>query len=88
MAYKKRIRRIAPPLDAPLQSKYLLVRLAPDKVGAFRFLLEAYSHLAYFSVLNKYEALLKITLSPHREAATLRALEEISESIEIEILPF
>ncbi len=54
----------------------------------FRFLLEAYGHVAYFSVLNKYDALLKIIFSPHREQATHNALAEISQSLTLEILPW
>ncbi len=85
---KKRRRKMGPPLEPALYSQYLLVRLAPDQVGMFRFLLEAYEHLAYFSVMNKQEALLKIVFSPHREYATHKALEEIAQSMPIQILPW
>ncbi len=88
MASKIRKRRIGPPLDAAEHSKFLLVKIAPDLVGMFRFLLEAYGHVAYFSVINKYDALLKIVFSPHRERAAHAALQEISQSLDITILPF
>ncbi len=81
-------RKIAPPLSPAKQSKFLLVQIAPEKVGMFRFLLEAYGHLAYFSVINKYDALLKVVYSPHMEQATKSALNDISQSIDINILPW
>ncbi len=89
--YKKmrpRKRKIGPPLEPATISKELLVRLAPSQVGMFRFLLEAYEHIAYFSVINRHEALLKIVFSPHREWATHKALEEIGNSMPIEVLPW
>ncbi len=88
MAIKARKRRLGPPLAPAEQSKCLLVKIAPDKVGMFRFLLEAYGHVAYFSVINKYDALLKIVFSPHRERAAHEALHEISQSIALSIHPF
>ncbi len=85
---KKRRRKIGSPLAPATLSKNILVRVIPSQVGMFRFLLEAYEHIAYFSVINKQEALLKIVFSPHREQATLQALEEIGHSMEITLLPW
>ncbi len=81
-------RKIAPAINPATQSKLLLVRIAPEKVGMFRFLLESYDHVAYFSVINKYEALLKIVYSPHMEQTTKAVLHEISRSINMNILPW
>lgn len=78
-------RKPGPPLPPPRVSGRLLVRVAPSQVGMFRFLLEAYEHVAYFTVLNKYEALLKIVFSPHRERAARQALKEIGWSLPIAI---
>ena len=83
---KKRKFKLGPPLEPAIQSNYLLVQIEPSKVGMFRFLLEAYEHIAYFSVINRNKALLKIIFSPHRERATLKALEEIASSIPINIM--
>ncbi len=47
----------------------------------FRFLLEGYDNLAYFTVLNRHEALLKIVFSPHRERAARAALEAVRGSV-------
>ena len=85
---RPRSRKVGPPLPAPRFSGRLLVRVHPSQVGMFRFLLEAYEHVAYFTVLNKYEALLKIVFSPHREKAARAALDEIAHSLPLEIRPW
>lgn len=82
---RPRIRKVGPPLPPPRLSQRLLVRVAPSQVGMFRFLLEAYEHVAYFTVLNRHEALLKIVFSPHRERAARQALQDISWSLPIEV---
>ena len=76
---------MGPPWAREQGGKRLLVRVAPEQVGMFRFLLEAYENVAYFTVLNRHDALLKVVFSPHREKATRTALSEIASSIEIEI---
>ncbi len=81
-------RKIGSPRPPATVSNYLLVQIAPEKVGMFRFLLEAYEHLAYFSVINKQKAILKVVYSPHREDATKAMLAEIGESLEIVQLPW
>lgn len=78
-------RKYGPPLPCPSVSKRLLVRLAPAQVGMFRFLLEAYEHLAYFTVLERQTALLKVVFSPHRERYTREALAQIGESLPLNI---
>ncbi len=83
---KRRKRKLGPPLTPATQSGQALVKINPAQVGMFRFLLEAYEHIAYFSVINKQEAVLKIVFSPHREKATQIMLAEIGQSIEIEML--
>ncbi len=85
---RKKKRRLGPALAPATLSDYCLVRIAPAKVGMFRFLLEAYEHIAYFSVLNKQEALLKIVYSPHRARAAKDALNEIAQSLDMQILPW
>ncbi len=81
-------RKLGPPLEPAFNSKQLFLQLEPAKVGMFRFLLEAYEHIAYFSVINKQKAVLKIVYSPHREKVTLAMLAEIGESLEIKYLPW
>ena len=82
---KKRARRPFPPLR---ESFRLLVRLAPEDVAMFRFLLEAMDNLAGFTVLDRKEALLKVFGSAHQEQAIFNALREMGESLKLDVLPW
>ena len=73
------------PLPEPSVCGRLLVRLEPRHTALFRFLLEAYGHVAAFSVLEPKTALLKVIFSPHCEQAARRALAEIGESIPLDV---
>ncbi|MDE7241306.1 DUF4911 domain-containing protein [Desulfovibrio sp.] len=69
----------------PRQSGRLLVRVAPGDVALFRFLLEAYENLAFFSVLERKTALLKVVFSPQQEDAVRAALAEIGASLPLTV---
>ena len=75
--------RTCPP--PPRQSARLLVRLAPENVALFRFLLEAYENLAFFTTLERRAALLKVIFSPQKENAVRAALAEIGESVPLTV---
>lgn len=75
---RKKNRKPGPALPPPRASLRFLVRLAPRDVAMFRFLIEAYDHLAYFTVLDAGETLLSLVCSPHQESAVRHALEEIN----------
>lgn len=81
----RKARKYGPPLPPPVASSHLLVRLAPSQVGMFRFLLEAYENLAYFTVLERQAALLKIVFSPHRERYVREALAQIGETLPLSV---
>ncbi len=74
-------RKAAPALPPPTGSASLLVRIAPENTGLFRFLLEAYDHVAYFTVLENKTALLRVIFSPHRERAAREALAQMAQSL-------
>lgn len=77
---RKRKIRYRPPLPCPAQSARLYIRIAPRHVAMFRFLLEAEDNLGYMSVLNRWEAMLKVTHSPHQARQMrecLRAMQEL-----------
>lgn len=82
---KKKRRPFA--LPAPSDSGRLLVSLAPQSVGMFRFLLEGYDHLACFTVLDRHEALLVILFSPHQQAEVRNALQGINETVPLHVRP-
>lgn len=73
-------RRPAPALPPPSRSASLLVRLAPEHTAMFRFLLEAYGHTVYFTVLER-AALLRLVFSPHCAAAAREALAQTARSL-------
>lgn len=75
-------------LPAPVRSGRLLVSLEPHLVGMFRFLLEGNDNLAFFTVLDRREALLKIVFSPHQEDVVRSALEAIGETIPLLVRPW
>ena len=85
---KKKARKPGPALLPPQASLRFLVRLAPQDVAMFRFLLEAYDNLAYFTVLDVGEALLSVVCSPHQEDAVCRALEGIGEHLPLRFEPW
>ena len=74
-------RKPAPALPPPTRSASLLVRIAPEHTGLFRFLLEAYEHIAYFTVLENKTALLRVIYSPHREREAREALAQMAQSL-------
>ncbi|MDR1660362.1 MAG: DUF4911 domain-containing protein [Desulfovibrio sp.] len=73
----------SPPV--PRESGCLLIRLAREHTAMFRFLLEAYENLAYFTVLERKTALLKLVFSPHQRENVLRALDEIALSVPLSV---
>ena len=81
-------RKPGPALPPPRASLRFLVRLAPQDVAMFRFLLEAYDHLAYFTVLDARETLLSVVCSPHQEDAARQALEDIGACLPLRYEPW
>lgn len=82
---KNRCRKAFPP---PERMFRVLVRISPEKVGMFRFLLEAHDHLGVFTVMDRREALLKVCASPHEEARLLRALADMADTLNLTLLPW
>ena len=78
-------RKPAPALPPPTRSASLLVRIAPEHTGMFRFLLEAYDHVAYFTVLENKTALLRVIFSPHRQREAREALQQMAQSLTFSI---
>lgn len=79
-------RSAAPALPPARHTDCLYVRLPACHTALFRFLLEARENLAYFTVLDRREALLKVVFSPHMRPMVLLALEDMQRSLPLEIL--
>lgn len=65
-------------------SAALYLRLPARQIALFRFLLEAQENLAYFTVLDRREALIKVIFSPHMADALRQALSDIARSVTLE----
>lgn len=83
---KPRLRKPRPPLPAPQWSSLLYVRLAPEHIGMFRFLLEAQDNLGYATVVDKYAAVLKVVFSPHQEREMREFLAGMQQTIPFALL--
>jgi hypothetical protein len=87
-APSSRLRRARRPLPPAERSGRLLVRLAPEHVAMFRFLLEARDNLAGFTVLDRRECLLKVFFSPHQERDVRRELAAVGEAVPLTVMPW
>ncbi|MBQ7606765.1 MAG: DUF4911 domain-containing protein [Desulfovibrionaceae bacterium] len=65
-----------------LLSKYTYLRLPPSQVGYFRFLLEAYENVAYFTVVDRHAAWIRLVYTREMESQFRSVLAEIAETIE------
>ena len=70
------------------ESAALYLRRPAEQTALFRFLLEAYENVAYFTVLDRKQALIKLVFSPHMRAQADAALADIARSVRLERLPF
>ncbi|MCR4665992.1 MAG: DUF4911 domain-containing protein [Desulfovibrio sp.] len=68
-------------------SSVTYIRLCPSDIAVFRFLLEAYEHVGYFSVLERQTSLLKFVYTEDMAQIAHRALREIAGSVPLTILP-
>ena len=62
-----------PQNPAPQRSRILYVEVPRADIARFRFLLEAYGHLAIATVLDRFRAVIKLRFTPDAEAE-VRAL--------------
>ena len=62
-------------------SAALLITIQPKDIAMFRFILEAHSHLAYFTVIERQTAILKLAYPKALEAKVLDCLEEIAATV-------
>lgn len=73
-------------LLTPSHSGKLLVRMDPVHVAMFRFLLEAHENAAFFTVMERRPALLKIVFSPHCRDMVLEILKDMQKAIPFDIM--
>lgn len=75
------------PLPPATRSASLFLRLPARHIALFRFLLEAWENVAYFTVLDRREALIKVIFSPHMREEVERALTHIARAVPFRRLP-
>lgn len=83
----RRRRARSHPLPPATRSAALYLRLPARHIALFRFLLEAWENVAYFTVLDRREALIKVVFSPHMREEVERALAHIARAVPCERLP-
>lgn len=76
--------RPCPPVT---DSGTLYLRLPARHIALFRFLLEAWENLAYFTVLDRREALIKVIFSPHMAEEVDLALADMGRALTLQRLP-
>lgn len=76
------------PLPPAHESAALYLRLPAEQTALFRFLLEAYENVAYFTVLDRKQALIKYIFSPHMREQAEAALAAIARSVPLERLAY
>jgi hypothetical protein len=78
-------RRPQPPPRA--WSERIYVEVPREEIWYLKFILEAYDHLAYCSVIDKYKAVLEIVYSCDGERDVHDLLEGLAEEIPLKQLP-
>ncbi len=68
-------------------SDHQYVKLRRRDIVFFKFILESYDNLGYMTVVDKYEAVLKVSFSPGQRKEMENFLSGISQEIDLEILP-
>lgn len=86
MTHSRNTRRLPHGRARPTWSERLYVEIAPERMALFRFLLEARGHLAYFTVLDRRRALVRVVFSPDMAAELEQGLSEMAESVPFSII--
>jgi len=75
-------RRMGP----PRWSERLYVELEPSRMALFRFLLEAWDNLAYFTVLDRRRAVVRLVFSPDCTAGVEQALAAMAQAMPLRVI--
>lgn len=68
----------------PCWSKRLYLRVPRPEIAYVKFVLESYDNLAFMSVLDRFEALLCLTFSPHQETEVRELIHGLTQEVDIE----
>ena len=69
------------------ESQRCFVRIRRRDIAYFKFILEAHDNLGVMSVVDKYEAVLRVSYAPGREEEMGEFLQGIALSIPLDEVP-
>lgn len=66
----------------PSRSRRIYLRMRPENLAYFKFILEAHDNLAYLSVVDKHRAVCRLVYSPGQEREVLQWLGSMQGDVE------
>jgi len=76
-------RRCKSPL---IYSKRLYVKIPRDQIGYFKFILESYENLCYMSVIDRFEAIIKISYLEDQKEELDYFINGLKKEIGLEVI--
>ncbi len=73
--------------EPPGWSQRLYLALAKKDIAFFRFLLESEDNLAYMSVVDRYESVLKLTFAPGQRQEVLDFILGLKTEMQLRLMP-
>lgn len=70
----------------PARSRRIYVRLRPQDMALFKFILEGHDNLAYLSVVDKHSAVCRLVHSPGQEREVREWLEAMRTQVDFSII--
>ncbi|MCK9240507.1 DUF4911 domain-containing protein [Desulfocurvus sp.] len=83
---KARSARYAREAVAPARSRRVYVRLRPQDMALFKFILEGHDNLAYLSVVDRYSAVCRLVHSPGQEREVREWLEAMRTQVDFAVI--
>jgi hypothetical protein len=62
------------------------LRLAPRDIALCKFILEGHDNLAYLSIVDRYEAVARLSFSPDQQEEVREFIDSAGEELDLEIL--
>jgi hypothetical protein len=70
----------------PTRSSRLYLRLAPKDLALCKFILEGFDNLAYLTIVDKHEAVARLTFSPDQQEEVQDFLLAAGDELDLTIL--
>lgn len=71
---------------SPKRSARIYLRLAPADIAFCKFIFEGYDNLAYLSVIDKYEAVARLTFSPDQREEVREFVDALAGELDLRII--